>query len=275
MPGSKTEDVRPSVPRNQSAIKNVGMDGLVGPKGHGLVFVAASRPDPGRRMSHDLRYATVTDLAISAKLSRFGSLVLVTRLSNGKPVGGATVAVREQGGSGELLTVTTDARGIAMLPADRFQPVKPDGAIDERYVLFARSGDDWTYREANDTVSRAEMPYMDLAARMPVYGMLFTDRGIYRAGESIRVKGVFRKDNPKGMETPRGRDMTIRAYDPEGETLFEHTGKLGAFGEIAVEIPIPATSRLGHVQIEAIADGEKTADSWTPNAASITSSARR
>lgn len=268
LPGAKREDVSLGAAKNVAAIKNVSADALLGPKGKGLMFVATSRPaSASRRSVLDTRHATVTDLAISAKLSRFGSLVLVSRLSDGKPVSGATVAVREEGGR-ELLAVPTDGRGIAMLPADRFQPVKPDGNIDERLVLFARSGDDWTYREAGDIVSRADMPYLDLAAKMPVFGMLFTDRGIYKAGETIRVKGVFRRNQPKGMETPRGREVTLRAHDPEGGTMFEHKAKLGVFGELAVDVPIPATSRLGRIQLEAIADGEPRKESWEPPAAS-------
>jgi uncharacterized protein YfaS (alpha-2-macroglobulin family) len=254
LPGAKTEDVRPSGPRNRPAVKTVGIDGLLGAKGKGLFFVGTSRPGP-RRPIQDVHHVNVTDLAISAKLSRFGSLALVTRLSDGKPVSGATVAVRGDGGS-EVFSTTTDARGIAMLPADRFQPVKADGGLDERFVLFARSGDDWTYREAIDTFTNSETPYVDLAARLPTYGMLFTDRGIYKAGETIRVKGVFRKDLPKGMETPRGRAMVVHVHDPEGGTLLEHKTKLGAFGELALDVPIPATSRLGAITINASAEGE-------------------
>lgn len=267
IPGANVEDIRPATAKNVVAHRKVSTDALLGPKGKGLAFVATSRTIPGNRSSVELLHASVTDLAISAKLSRFGSLVLVTKLSDGKPVSGATVAVREADGR-EIVHVTTDARGIAMLSPDRFQPIKADGSIDETLVLFARSGDDWTYREARDTVSRAEMPDLDMAARMPVFGMLFTDRGIYKTGDVIRVKGVFRQNRPLGMETPRGREMTIRASDPEGGTMFEHKAKLGAFGEVSVDIPIAATSRLGRVQIDAIAEGEAKKESWEPNAAS-------
>ncbi len=267
LPGAKVEDIRPNAARNASSTKNVAVDGLVGPKGRGMMFVATSRP-VRNRTTHDIRHVSVTDLAISAKLSRFGSLVMVSRLSDGKPVSGATVAAREQGGR-ELFSMTTDSRGVVLVPPDRLQPVGADGGLDEGLVLFARSGDDWTYRRASDVVWRADVPYLDLAAKMPVFGMLFADRGIYKAGETVRIKGVFRQNLPKGMETPRGREVTLRAYDPEGGNMFEHKAKLGSFGELAVDIPIPATSRLGRVQIEAIAGApDARRDSYEPNAAS-------
>ena len=265
--GAKTEEVRSGAARNAVATKNVSTDALLGPKGKGLAFVATSRPGGRQRPIVDVHHVTVTDLAISARLSRFGSIVLVTRLSDGKPVPGATVAVRDGSGD-ETLAVPTDSRGIARLPADRLQPVSRDGGVAQDLVIFARSGDDWTYRKASDLVSRAEVPYLDMAARMPVFGMLFTDRGIYKAGETIRVKGVFRKNESKGMITPRGREVTVRASDPEGATMFEHKAKLGAFGELSVDVPIPATSRLGRVQLEAIVDDATEKHGWEPNAAS-------
>jgi alpha-2-macroglobulin len=265
LPGAKHREVRPGAARNTVALESVATDTLLGPSGKGLAFVGTSRPGP-RRPSIEVRHASVTDLAISAKVSRFGSLVLVTRLSTGLPVAGATVAVRGEGGR-EIVALPTDGRGIAHLSADKFQPVRADGTIDPGLVLFARSGDDWTYREASDLVGRADMPYLDLAARMPVFGMLFTDRGIYKAGETIRVKGVFRQNVPKGMETPRGREVTLRVHDPEGATMFEHKAKLGAFGELAVDVPIPATSRLGRVQLEAIPEGAPKREPWEPAAA--------
>lgn len=262
--GARIEEVRPAVARNVTASKGVSIDALVGPKGRGLMYVATSRP-VRERAARTVRLVSVTDLAISARLSRFGSLVMVTRLSDGKPVSGAIVAAREAGGR-ELFAAPTDARGVVLLPPDRLKPVKPNGELDEGIVLFARAGDDWTYRRAADVVWRADLPYLDMAAKMPVFGMLFTDRGIYKAGETIRVKGVFRQDLPKGMATPRGREVTVRAYDPEGGEMFEHKAKLGAFGELALDVPIPATSRLGRVQIEAIADGDGANGAYVPRA---------
>jgi uncharacterized protein YfaS (alpha-2-macroglobulin family) len=268
MPGAKVEDVNlAGAPRNVVALRSVSTNALLGAKGKGLVFVGTSTPAGGaRRPNVSLRHASVTDLAITAKLSRFGSLAFVTRLSDGKPVTGATVAVRDETGR-ETFTATTDGRGIALLPADRFQPVKPEGDMDERLVLFARAGDDWTYRAVNDNLAHADTPSLDMAARMPVFGMLFTDRGIYKAGETVRVKGVFRQNTAKSMDTPRGREITITAHDPEGGTMFEQKAKLGAFGELAVDIPIAATSRLGRMAIDAIANGDKK-EPWESGAAS-------
>lgn len=270
LPGAKVEDVRPGGARNVNAIRNVSIDALLAAKkGRGAIVVGAARPAPrgGRAPIRELQMLTVTDLALSARLSRFGSVVFVTRLSDGKPVANAVVAARDASGN-EIASAKTDASGAATFAPTALRVVNDQGSIDENLVLFARAGDDWTYRAAIDTVSRAEMPYVDLASRLSTFGMLFTDRGIYKAGETIKVKGVFRKPLPRGMETPVGREVTLRAYDRDGATMFDHKAKLGAFGEVATEIPIPATARLGHVQIEAIVEGEKPAESWEPRAAS-------
>lgn len=269
MSGAKIEDVKPGGPRNLNSIKNVSIDNaLAARKGRGVLAVAVSRPNPraNSRPIRDITSVTVTDLAITARLSRFGSVVMVTRLSDGKPVTGAMVAARRADGR-ELFAVPTDANGMVSLGIDRLQPVIAGGTLDPELVLFARSGDDWTYRAAVDTVSRADVPYVDLAARMSTFGMIITDRGIYKAGETIKVKGVFRKPVPRGMETPAGKNVTLRVYDPDGGKMFELAAKLGAFGEISADVAIPTTSRLGTLNIEAIADDEKDPESYSGHAA--------
>lgn len=269
LPGAKVDDVRPGGARNATALRTVGIDDvLAGAKGRGAFVLATSRPGVGQARPYvDRQIVSVTDIGITAKVSRFGSLVFVTRLSTGKPIAGATVALRNREGA-ELLTMPTDASGFAVLPPDRFQPVRTDGTLDRDLFVFARVGDDWSYRQVDDRISRAEAPYIDLAARMPVFGLLFADRGIYKTGETIHVKGVFRKHEPNGLLTPRGREVTLHALDAQGTSILDHKAKLGPFGEVTVDIPLPTTTRLGHVQIEArFEDAKKNDDDWSAPAA--------
>ena len=55
------------------------------------------------RPGSDLKVIQITDLGISAKVSREGTVVWVTHLSTGAPAAGATVEIRrspQSGGSG-------------------------------------------------------------------------------------------------------------------------------------------------------------------------------
>ena len=263
LPGARFERVVPAAPRNVTAQKNVPIDPLLS-KGRGTFAVGISR-NVGQHVYRSVDVVSVTDLAITARISRFGSIAYVSRLSDGKPVPKAVVTARSSSGA-DVAQATTDANGFVIFPHDKLAVVALDGSIEPGLTFFARSGDDWTWKMAQDLVERASSPYVDLAAHLGTYGMLFTDRGIYKPGETVRVKGVFRRPLPRGSETPKGLAVTVRANDPEGNAIVETNATLGAFGELALDVPIPKTSRFGHVQIEAF-EPNASKERWVPAAA--------
>lgn len=257
-PRAKRQTVRPQSEKNVTATEYVPLDqALSTVGGFGALAIGARRFD-GQKRHTDMRVVQVTDLAISARLSRFGSVAWVTRLSDGKPVAGATVAVRNKAGK-EIFQAQTDANGLCAVSREKWSPKLPgSGEEDEGgETLFARLGKDWSYRRVSDIVSpwRAAHP-VDLRGGLEPYGMLFTDRGIYKTGETIHVKGLFREPLPRGTAVPKGRLVTFSAYDRDGTELLKKSVPLGPFGELAVDVPIPAGGRLGNVDLRAQIPGE-------------------
>jgi uncharacterized protein YfaS (alpha-2-macroglobulin family) len=250
MPGVHVEEVRPAAPRNASVARRVPIEPLVSERGGRGAFVVATQ--------REVHLGNVTDLGITARMSRFGSIVWVTRLSDGKAVPGATVSVA--GRDGALFETRTDADGLATIPADRYSPASPTGELDRDHVLFARLGDDWTWRRGGDLVRAGEdrvWPYPDASGQMQPIGMLFTDRGVYRPGETVELAAIFRLPKPRGTETPSGREVKVSASDPAGGTMFEGSVKLDEFGAASVHVPVPPTARLGTAQIVAKMEGEE------------------
>jgi uncharacterized protein YfaS (alpha-2-macroglobulin family) len=232
-------------------------------KGHGAAAFGVRWTTPRTRSwtPEDVRIVSLTDLAITAKMSRFGSVVWVNRLSDGKPVAGGWVAIRDEQGR-EVFVTKADERGIALVPADKYTPVN-EGRIDNGFV-FARSGDDWAYRPVAEMLpSWRYAPSSDPAGWLTGQGMLFTDRGVYRPGETVRVKGLFRVPLPRGTETPRGREVNVEAYDSNETKIIEQKLPVGTFGEFAIDVPVPASARLGTMQIRAELAGKASGRSGT------------
>src|SRR6185436_5355120 len=160
----------------------------------------------------------VTNLGLTAKLS--GNSVLVTRLSDGAAQAGAEVVVRARSGA-LLWRGTTGPDGTAQLPgraallakdtlAKESEPAPEERASeqgddeeegdaessDARLLIFARHAGDvtfvdpdavgrysgWSFGVQNDTVPK------DHALR----GFLHTDRGLYRPGDTVHVRGLAR-----------------------------------------------------------------------------------
>ena len=211
-PGMHVERVTPGAARNVSTARRVAIEPLLAATGGRGAFVVATE--------RELRVANVTDLAITAKMSRFGSLVWVTRLSNGQPVAGAAVSIGDA--TGTLFETRSDADGLAAIPADRYAPADDHGTLDDGRLVYARLGDDWTWRGVEDLARwGSDGPWVDASGGLEPMGMLFTDRGVYRPGETVELEAIFRLALARGMETPAGRSLTLRATDAQGDSLFD------------------------------------------------------
>ena len=246
MSGGRVDGVTPATARNLQSTRAVALDPVLAPRG-GRGAVALGVEWKGRYGERsDIRLVQVTDLALSAKLSRFGSVVWVTRLSDGKPAAGATVAVRGKDGL-ERVSVKADANGVAVIPPEKYAPQVHDDAYAYD-VLFARAGGDWTGRKVRDVMYSWDVS-TDYAGELHTFGMVFTDRGIYRPGETVHAKALLRTELAKGTATPAGKKVTFVATDAKGDTVLSQEATLGAFGEASIDVPIPKTAPLGGLQV--------------------------
>jgi uncharacterized protein YfaS (alpha-2-macroglobulin family) len=125
-------------------------------------------------------------------------------------------------------------------------------------VIFARDGDDWAFKEVKDRINewRLGVP-SDIEGRLAPVGMLFTERGVYRPGETVRVKGLFRQPRARTTATPSDREVHVGAKDGSGFKIFEKAVKLDAFGGFAVDVPVPTTAHLGTGEVVASLDGDE------------------
>jgi uncharacterized protein YfaS (alpha-2-macroglobulin family) len=241
----------PNPAANVRFVEPIDVDALLAPVGRGAAALALGVPGSVGPVRQQL--LSLTDLAITARMSSFGSLVWVTSLSTGKPVAGAEVAVGRLKKE-DAATFTTDAQGLAFVPADAFTPVivakagygGEAGTPDAESVVFARKGDDWTYQrvEISPTFTRAA-PRVDLAASKEWEGTLFADRGVYRRGETVKLAAIVRQADARGLTVAGGHDVRLLVQDAQGDKLVETRGKLDAFGGLALDAPLPKTAHIG------------------------------
>ena len=256
LPGGKRRIARPGAAANRPATELVKIDEVLGGKGkRGPVAIGISytaRPGTrAARIESEAVIAQVTDLAISAKVSPYGSIVWVTRLSTGAPVGGAAVTIRTPGAAAAA-PVRTDASGFAAISEAAFQPARNEA---ERGVIVVRAGDDWAYRRVGDSLNGWRFgAAFDFSEDRP-FGMIFSDRGIYRPGDTVKLKGIFREESRGGTATPVGRAVDLKVEGPDGEALVKLTPTLSPFGTFAVDVKLPETGRLGTYGIAATVQG--------------------
>ena len=174
-------DLQPNEPQKVA----VALRGLLG-EPLGVYRIAAAATN--ECWIDDYAIVTVTDLAITAKRHRDGSLVWVTSLRTGQPVPSADVTALTYNNQ-TLASAQTDEYGIARLS---FASNHPDGPL---WIVTARKGDDLSFLQPDDNqwviddVDQSGRPH---AKNYEV--MLYPERGVYRPGDTIHITGIIRDD---------------------------------------------------------------------------------
>ena len=232
--------------------------GAKGPAQIALVETAAS-PEDGNGKQRTL--VQITDLGVHMKVSPVASRVMVWRLSTGAPVPEAKVELLDQDGKVRF-TGQTDATGLVEAPGV-YQMTLPKkdkwgypvyGTPFLAAKVTAAEGDDVAY---TSTASRGALsPWRlgvgsDWASDGPrAEGLLFTERGIYRPGEPMYVKGVLRVRRLGRLAPPDNRSLTVTLVDPTGKTVVTQTLEASEWGSFHTQLVIPKEGRLGQYQVQ-------------------------
>jgi uncharacterized protein YfaS (alpha-2-macroglobulin family) len=241
--------VAPKGAKNLVVKETVASKAVLG-KEHGLLALGIrfDRDKRDFRTNDPFRLIKVTDLGVSAKVSKHGSLVWVTRLSTGEPVGGATVEVHRSNGT--RARFTTDAEGLTKIPESDFVPNLTRASEAPSQFIFVRKDADVTFERVEDHLPEWRVPvWMDLSGAEHEYGMLFTERGVYRPGDVVKVKGIVRKEATSGNITPAGLDVSVTMRAPDDMVVGRATLRTSRFGTFATEFTVPLSAPLGGFQI--------------------------
>lgn len=179
--------------------------------------------------------ALVTNMAVHFKWGRASSLVWVTALDSGKPVGGAKVQVTDSCTGRILATGATDPSGRLRVPPGLPEPETyggcEEGSESHPLMVSARSGDDFSF--AMTAWSEGIRPYdFDLPYGWEAPGEIFHtvfDRTLLRAGESVGMKHILRRPIATGFAA-EGLTGTLRLSHRGSGTNFDMPVKLGPDG---------------------------------------------
>jgi uncharacterized protein YfaS (alpha-2-macroglobulin family) len=256
------EDMPPSEPGKPNYLaldlsKYLDGDGVK----RGIFFVKVESYDPQKKRATgavDKRLVVVTDLGMVVKRAIDGTQdVFVQSIVTGQPVAG--VAIEVMGRNGQMIaTQTTDATGRARLP-------DLAGFTRERApsVYMARKAGDTSFLpyDRSDRVidfSRFDVGGVNSSAdagKLSAY--LFSDRGIYRPGEEIRV-GMIVKASDWATKIA-GAPLELELTDARGLVLRKDKIKLSQSGFEEVRHATQGTSPTGDytVSLYIVKDGQR------------------
>ncbi|MDY7077396.1 MAG: Ig-like domain-containing protein, partial [Chloroflexota bacterium] len=91
----------------------------------------------------------------------------------------------------------------------------------------------------------------------PFTAHLFTDRAIYRPGQTVYFKGILREDDDAHYSLPTGdTKVQVTVWDAQGTKVFEDDLPLSDVGTLDGELALSEDATLGYYSIEAIYEEE-------------------
>ena len=207
------------------------------PKGD--YYVTAGRGDYRTRLAF-----SVVDTVLVAKLALDELLVWALDYETGEPLAGVAVTADGPGLPAEA-QARTDGDGLARLGVQ----TQLDVGFNERYYVLrldsgGRRGITSTRWQQGSEPWQLNLP-VDFFPRELV-GHVYSDRPIYRPGETVFYKGVVRRDDDARYRIPEadpGVGLSIR--DPQYNELTSSPVMLNDLGTFAGEFVIPDDAPTG------------------------------
>ncbi len=192
---------------NEPLLTTIDLAGIVGDTTQGIFKISVRNKE--RRWESDSRFAMITDIGLSARLSDDYLMVWANSLSKAEPMSGVTVTLISRNNQ-TLVEGKTNSQGLAI-----FEKIKDRLAGFEAFVITAKLNNDLSYLRLDQTL----LPVTDFDVSGRPYlssgyeAFLYTDRGIYRPGDTAHIISVVR-----GVDAslPPGFPYFLIIYDNQG-----------------------------------------------------------
>lgn len=247
-------EISPTTRANVQQAFEVDVHPALGATGHGFVAVELEAREEDHRRSRQRTFVQVTDLGLTATWSGDRLHVMVASLSTGSPVADAAVELRL---GKQKIAARTDAQGFAQLGFT-------ERRIDSRAILLVSAMDDFAFLDVGTNAGYGA-PLSHLVGQQPekiLVGSVFSDRGVYRPGETAHVTAYLQQaePGPKGdiAPLPAKTSVDVVVRDARWNEVMKTTVELGAFGTVGLDLPIAADASLGSWQVEATVSGRGT-----------------
>jgi hypothetical protein len=210
-----------------------------------------------------LALLVISDMNLVLKSERSQVLVWATDLKSGAPVADIPIEAfeidqsRQNAPARSLGQATTDATGVARIERNvdigAWQNgVQPVFAV-ARGARFALIQSDWNGGIAPYDFN-LQLPYS--GSESPVRGHVYTDRPLYRAGQTVHLRGILRNQDDFSYSVPTALNTSVVVRDAVGNTLVERPVALDGTGSFAIAFDLPAGAPLGDYFVEIRVSGE-------------------
>ncbi|HKC86534.1 MAG TPA: alpha-2-macroglobulin family protein, partial [Blastocatellia bacterium] len=230
---------------------------LPGGFGHVILSVEAVQPPKTEWERRSLQvWIQATNIGLDAFADRTNLLGWTTSLKDGKPLSDVEIAITDPGGVAQ----TSDKTG-----ADGLARLRLPGQAGQK-MLVARKGDDTAFLPENIYLYRRGDVQSEWQKRPLPPDILswhvFDDRGMYRPGEEVHIKGWLRSvgmgtNGDVAMVGATGVNYILR--DSRGNQILNGSARVNALGGFDAAFKLPPTMNLGQAYLMLKAEGGSAA----------------
>ncbi len=234
--------VRSNPPVDKSTVVTTTLttDNKIAP---GAYYLRVSSPQV--KAPADRHVLIVSDVNLLLKRTDSEALVWATDLKSGQPVAGLPLVVygwnRQTLGQG-----TTDADGLLRVKFPRLdEPYLPIYALAERSgQVVGTVGGDWT-----EGINPFDYSLEGSLSQSDYYAYMYTDRPLYRPGQTVHFKGILRGGRDGAYTLPTMSTVSITARDAQGREILKTDVPLSTYGTFSGDVSLASASPLGYYSI--------------------------
>ncbi|MDI6792702.1 MAG: MG2 domain-containing protein [bacterium] len=233
-----------NIPWDKRVVRPWDIGAVLGEKRHGTVFIQAHSKESSEGYLRTL--LQVTELGLTGKFSPENNLIWVTRLKDESPVPDAYVEIRDE--KNQILWAgKTDKEGLLQGPGwARLGLQRPKEYLEYwkwlRQYAIARQGEDTAFLSPNWGTGiypwSFGIDYQNQPKEVEYQGYVFTERGLYRTGEEVHIKGIVRKLDEGKWVIHEGLPLLMEIEDSRGQSLGSDTIVLSVYGSFSKRLKL-------------------------------------
>jgi uncharacterized protein YfaS (alpha-2-macroglobulin family) len=226
-------------------------DQILGGRRGGVVLLTAEQvdaPEDQEKRPGAQALVQLTDIGAVWKRAPGETFLHAFSLETGRGLKGARLRMLD-GKDRVLSTAKADEHGFARMPA-----AAPADAAE--WVFVEHDGDSHVlpFSAGQNYIDLARVNVMfDEGEELPgadaIRAFVFSERGVYRPGETVHLKGIVRDYRGAKKTIPSGMKLRLAVFDARDREVLTRAVSLSAMGSFAEDLPMPE-SPLGFYRAE-------------------------